>query len=149
MIHIKNVFMNTDVFNFFDEIINQNQDELVIFKDEYDKFIRDRNYHDNNFSINFCLEDFDATAEVADWIDKYICSFNQSQMNSIICNYGINKAMELLYNSYAMETLMNQHDLYQDILDHKSEKKIIELIFYDKVNFWKDWKDSSPLHLYI
>ena len=139
--------MNTDILNFFEDLIKSNQDDLATFKDEYDQFIRDRNYHDKNFSIDFCLEDFDATAEVADWIDKYIGSLNQSQKDSIICNYGINKAMELLYNSYAMETFLNEHDLYQVILDHRSEEKIIELIFYNKVNFWKDWKESSSLHL--
>jgi hypothetical protein len=118
-------------------------DELVIFKDKYDKFILDKEYSDMDFSDVF-LEDFEATAVVANWIDEYIQSLNQTQKDTIICDYGINNAMILLYDSYARYCESNKYyknDFCEVIMNRKCDKYIIELIFYDKVNFYKDWRD--------
>ena len=94
--NVKLYQMNTDVLcKIFEEVTIQNRDEIAIFKEKYNKCILDKGYSDRDFNNR----EFDsAFEEMEDWIGDYVSSLKQRQINSILCDYGINKALLLLHD---------------------------------------------------
>ena len=90
--------LNSDVLSqIFEQVTIQNRNEIAIFKTKYDKFIQDKGYGGIDFTNAEVLVDAKED-EVHDWINSYIDNLSQNQVNVILCDYGINKALKLMYD---------------------------------------------------
>ena len=136
--------MNTDILGkIFEEVTNQNKDEVIIFKEKYNQFIVERQYSDRDFcgALGAVLEtEFE---EVEDWIGNYISSLKQTQINSILCNYGINKALLLLRDFHTIGMGDTMDDVYEEIEMCNIEENMTKLILKDEVNFNSNWKHNG------
>jgi hypothetical protein len=136
--------MNTDILGkIFEEVTNQNKDEVIIFKEKYNQFIVERQYSDRDFcgARGAVLEtEFE---EVEDWIGNYISSLKQTQINSILCNYGINKALLLLRDFHTIGMGDTMDDVYEEIEMCNIEENMTKLILKDEVNFNSNWKHNG------
>lgn len=134
--------MNTDILSkIFEEVTIQNKDEVSIFKEKYNQYILENEYTDKDFS-DAC--EFDVKCdEVEDWIDNYVSSLKQTQTNSILCNYGINKALMLLRDFHVIGMGDNADDICEDIEMNLAEKNMVELILKDAVGFNIKWRQNA------
>src|SRR6056300_311041 len=137
--------MNNDILRMiYDEVTNQNRDEINIFKLQYNKFIDSKSYCDKDFSYISCESDeemYSYIQEIEEWINNYILQLNQSQMNSIICSYGIQKALILLCNYHKIAMARTSQDTINTIMNIQSENDMVRLILHDAINFQIIWKD--------
>ena len=131
--------MNTDILSkIFDEVTIQNRDEVAIFTEKYDKFIQSKGYADMDFKD--AIPDCDSFEEVQDWIGDYISSLNQAQINSILCDYGINKALMRFHDWYTIGLGDTADDICEEIKMNHGEENMVQLILNDAVNFNSNWR---------
>jgi hypothetical protein len=126
--------LNSDILTrIFEEVSIQNRNEIAIFKSKYDKFIHDKGYGDIDFTnAELCL---DLRADtVHDWIYNYIKNLSQNQINSILCDYGINKALQLKYD-YHIGMGDSNTDFCEELLLNPADKEMVELIFLNEAKF--------------
>jgi len=146
-VHLLN--LNHDILNkIYEEVVIQNKDEIAIFQDKYYTFLKQRGYNKIDFQ-NIPEDDDKAYDEkhsnVNEWIWEYVYDIlDQSQIDTIVCSYGINKALILLYqfnknglgnnaDKICLENLDNAHEM-------KTDRVMVELILSEKVNFNLDWR---------
>jgi hypothetical protein len=86
------------------------------------------------------IPDCDSFEEVQDWIGDYISSLNQAQINSILCDYGINKALLLFHDWYTIGLGDTADDICEEIKMNHSEENMVQLILNDAVNFNSNWR---------
>jgi|DEB0MinimDraft_4_1074332.scaffolds.fasta_scaffold60583_2 hypothetical protein len=141
--------LNNDILNkIYEEVVIQNKDEISIFENKYIIFLKQRGYSNIDFK-NIPDEDDKSYDEkhsnVNDWIWEYVYDvLDQNQIDTIICSYGINNALTLLYkfnrnglgnnaDKICIENLDNAHEM-------ETDRVMVELILSEKVNFNLDWK---------
>ena len=146
-VHLLN--LNHDILNkIYEEVVIQNKDEISIFENKYIIFLKQRGYSNIDFK-NIPDEDDKSYDEkhsnVNDWIWEYVYDvLDQNQIDTIICSYGINNALTLLYkfnrnglgnnaDKICIENLDNAHEM-------ETDRVMVELILSEKVNFNLDWK---------
>lgn len=141
--------LNNDILNkIYEEVIVQNKDEISIFQDKYHKFLSINGYNKIDFKNIPEHEDIEYDeihTKVNDWIWEYVYDIiDQEQIDAIICSYGINNALMLLYkfnkdglgnnaDKICIENLDNAHEM-------ETDRVMVELILSEKVNFNLDWK---------
>lgn len=137
--------LNSDILTqIFEEVTIQNRDEIVIFKSKYDKFIQDKGYGDLDFTnvLSPMFAD-DKEDEVHDWICDYMKNLSQNQINVILCDYGINKAIKLIYDFHTIGMGDNDADFCEELLFNPSDRQMVELIFKDEAKFMSGWKKNN------
>lgn len=133
--------MNTDVlYKIFEEVTIQNRNEVAIFKEKYSEHILDRGYTDKDFNDR---EFGSAFEEMEDWIVDYTSSLKQRQINSILCDYGINKALILLRDFHIIGLGDTADDICEVIEMHQTEQNMAQLILKDAVNFHTIWRKNN------
>lgn len=130
--------LNSDILTrIFEEVSIQNRDEIAIFKSKYDKFIHDKGYGDIDFTnIDFtnaelCLDLNLKADKVRHWIYNYIKNLSQNQINSILCDYGINKALQLKYD-YHMGMCDSNTEFCEELLLNPADQEMVECIFLNE-----------------
>ena len=143
--------LNNDILNkIYEEVVIQNKDEIAIFQDKYNSFLKKCGYSKIDFQ-NIPEDDdkeYDEKhSNVNDWIWEYVYDIiDQKQIDAIICSYGINNALSLLYrfnknglgnnaDKISIENLDNAHEM-------ETDRVMVELILSETVNFNLDWKYS-------
>lgn len=133
--------MNTDVLcKIFEEVTIQNRDEIAIFKEKYNKHIIHKGYSDRDFNN---LEFDSAFEDMEDWIGDYVSSLKQRQINSILCDYGINKALLLLHDFHKIGMGDTADDICEVIEICQTEETMVQLVLSDAVNFHTIWRRNS------
>lgn len=133
--------MNTDVLcKIFEEVTIQNRDEIAIFKEKYNKRIIHKGYSDRDFNN---LEFDSAFEDMEDWIGDYVSSLKQRQINSILCDYGINKALLLLHDFHKIGMGDTADDICEVIEICQTEETMVQLVLSDAVNFHTIWRRNS------
>ena len=138
--------LNSDVLSrIFEEVIIQNRDEIAIFKTKYNKFIQGNGYGDfENGVYDFIktgVSVWDMEDEVIDWIRDYIKNLSQNQINVILCDYGINKALKLMYDISKKFEMGDDEDFCEKLLSNPSDTQMVELIFRDEIQFFIGWNE--------
>ena len=125
--------LNSDILTrIFEEVSIQNRDEIAIFKSKYDKFIHDKGYGDIDFTnAELCLDHTLKGDKVRHWIYNYIKNLSQNQINSILCDYGINKALQLKYD-YHMGMGDSNTDFCEELLLNPADQEMVECIFLNE-----------------
>ena len=132
--------LNSDILSqIFQEVTIQNRDEIAIFKTKYDKFIQDKGYGGIDFTNAGVLED-DKEDDVHHWISDYLKNLTQNQVNSILCQYGINKAIKLIYDFHIIGLGDKDAEFCEELLWNPSDMQMVELIFKEEAEFMSDWK---------
>jgi hypothetical protein len=132
--------LNSDILTqIFEEVTIQNRDEIAIFKTKYDKFIQDKGYGDIDFTnAQVCVDDKED--EVHDWICDYMNNLSQNQINVILCDYGINKALKQIYDFHTIGMGDSDADFCEELLINPSDRQMVELIFKGEAKFMSGWK---------
>jgi hypothetical protein len=143
--NIKLEELNSDILSLiFKEVTIQNRDEIAIFKTKYDKLIQDKGYGGIDFTnAEVCVDDRED--EVHDWIADYIKILSQNQVNAILCDYGINKALKLVYDFHTIGLGDGDADFCEELLLNPSDRQMVELIFKDEAKFMSDWKENDKM----
>ena len=133
--------LNSDILTqIFEEVTIQNRDEIAIFKTKYDKFIKEKGYGDIDFiNAQVCVDDKED--EVHDWICDYMKNLSQNQINVILCDYGINNALNLIYNYHTIGIGDSDADFCEELLINPPDRQMVELIFKDEAKFMSGWKE--------
>ena len=134
--------LNSDILSqIFEEVTIQNRDEIAIFKTKYDKFIQDKGYGDIDFTnADVCVDHRED--EVHDWICDYMNNLSQNQINVILCDYGINNALKMIYEFHTIAMGDCDADFCEDILFNPSDRQMVLLILKDNANFMSAWKHT-------
>ena len=121
--------LNSDILSqIYEEVTIQNRDEVAFFKIKYDKFAKDNKATDE---------------EVDDWIYNYIKNLSQNQVNAVMCNYGINKAVKLMYDFHKIGMGDSDAEFCEELMHHPADRYMVDLIFKDEVKFMSDWREND------
>ena len=136
--------LNTDILTrIFEEVSIQNRDEIAAFKSKYDKFIYDKGYGNLDFTDAGVCED-KREDEVHHWIYNYINNLSQNQINVILCDYGINKALKLIYNYHTIGMGDSDAEFCEELLFDPSDRQMVDLILKDEAKFMSEWMSRIP-----
>ena len=135
--------LNSDILTqIFEEVTIQNRDEIAIFKTKYDKFIQDKGYGDIDFTDAQVSADAKEDNEVHDWIYSYINNLSQNQVNVILCDYGINKAIKLVYDFHTNGMGDSDAEFCEEFLFNPPDIQMVDLILKDEAKFMSDWRQD-------
>lgn len=136
--------LNSDILTrIFEEVSIQNRDEIAIFKSKYDKFIHDKGYGNLDFiNADVCVDHRED--EVHDWIYDYIDNLSQNKINVILCDYGINKALKLIYDYHTIGMGDSDAAFCEDLLFTPSDRQMVRLILKDEAKFMSGWCREVP-----
>lgn len=131
--------LNSDILDkIYQEVANQHRDDIALLKKDYTKFIKDIGYLDIDFrNTNGANEDKFHT--VYTWTWNYVykqMELNKRLVDSIICSYGIAKAISLLW-SFCNSDNCKIHIAFCEEMNtpFSGEKMIIQLILCEEVGF--------------
>jgi hypothetical protein len=128
----------------YEEVVQQNVDEIDVFKQEYMKTIEKLNCVGVNFSV--CTEyDCEDDVEIDQFFHTYIYkTLQQEQIDTIICKYGINNALALLYDFHKIGLGDSEEDICEIIQRTYSnaDREMVGLIFQDAVEYHNDWRSN-------
>jgi hypothetical protein len=135
--------MNIDVLSqIYEQVTIQNRDEITIFKTKYTMFIKSKGYDALDFTKASVLLD-DKADEVHDWIVDYTYNLSQNQINAILFDYGINKALKLMYDFHKIGMGDDDAGFCEELVVNSADRDMVDLIFKDKVEFMSGWKNNS------
>ena len=118
-------------------------DEIAVFKNNFKSFCEENKI--SNLMQYSIIRNNKHEAIIDQFIMTYIYkSLSQEQVNAIICQYGITKAMALLHDFHIIGMKCSHVDVCEYIMDPelKSEYLMVELIFLDAVEFHNNWRNN-------
>ena len=137
--------MNIDVLSqIYEQVTIQNRDEITIFKAKYEMFIQNKGYSAIDFTNADVLVD-DKEDEVHDWITNYIDDLSQNQINAVLVDYGINKALKLIYDFHKIGMGDSDAEFCEELMFRPADREMVDLIFKDEVKFMSGWKENNKM----
>lgn len=127
----------------YDEVIQQNVDEIEVFKEKYTKYIEELDCVGVKFSISV-EQECENAIKIDTFFHTYIYkTLNQKQIDAILCNYGIVKALNLFHDFHRIGLGDSAEDICEFLEDtgyYSVDREMVELIFQDAVGYHSDWR---------
>ena len=128
----------------YEKVVQQNVDEIDVFKKEYMKTIEKFNCVGVKFSICADHEHKDVI-QIDEFFHTYIYkTLQQEQVDAIICKYGITKALALLHDFHRIGLGDSDEEICEIIEnpDLNADREMVGLIFQDAVEYHSDWRSN-------
>ena len=126
----------------YQEVVQQNADEIELFKEEYRKYIEELNCVGVNFSIS--VEECENSLKIDRFFHTYIYKkLQQKQVDAILCNYGIAKALTLFHDFHRIglgDSAQEICEFLEETYCYSVDREMVELIFQDAVEYHSDWR---------
>ena len=124
-------------------VATDSSSEIANFKTNFYQFCDDNKI--NNL-MKYTIIHNDKTEDIIDtYINRYICNLTQHQVNNILCEYGIAKAIALFHDFHVIGMNCSKShvcDYFEDP-SLKTDYHMIELIFLDVVEFQQHTRTRS------
>ena len=125
-------------------MITHELNEISVFKKQFNEFCEKNNINDISKYTNIHNDKTEDLIE--NFITTYIyTNMTQEEVNSILCQYGIAKAMALFHDFHVIGMRCTRRDVCEYIEDPslKTDYCMVELIFLDAVGFHNNWRNNS------
>lgn len=120
------------------------KDEVSIFKTKFNDFCVKNGIND---VLKYTIIHNDKTEEkIEEFITNYIYHMlTQTQINSVLCKYGIANAMALFHDFHVIGMNCSSTDVCEYLEDPslKTDYAMVELIFLDAVGFHSNWRNNT------